>query len=153
LPNYSQSVAYTDKFLALGDKALGNPDSQHLSPEEYAAAVERVRLEALTSRAVAYAVGCADDALRTPEALAKAKEAAAQGLDLLSHLPKNPMQTDEEFASGKAKMQMMFASAVRIADSRLKGEPVSCLPPPPPPPPPYARFDHVIQDLLNEEHQ
>lgn len=154
-PNYPQSVAYTDKFLALGDKALVNPDPRQ-SLEEYAAAVGRVRLDALTLRAMAYAVGCADDALRTPEASAKAKEAAEQGLDLLSQLLKLPGLTDEEFASTKAKMEMSFASAARIADARLKDEPVDCLPLPPPSPPgpaPGATFEHLIQELLNEEHQ
>jgi hypothetical protein len=155
LQKYPDAVAYTDKLLALGDKVIPDP-SGFQSPEEFAREVVREHLRALTLRAMAYAVGCADIALQTPEASAKAKDAAAEGLRLLNQLSKNTDVIDEEIVSRRASYEMTFASTVRIADSYLKGDPVDCVPLPPPsqpPVPPNVRFDRFIQDMLNEERR
>jgi hypothetical protein len=75
LKNYPETIAYADKLVALGDKVDAGS-----------------RILALVSREIAYSEDCADSALQTPAALAKTKEAAAQGLQLLSQWqkPVNP---------------------------------------------------------------
>lgn len=135
LHNYPQAVAYTDKLLADAD-----------FPDEG-------RLSVLASRAAAYGAGCNESAFLTPEASAKAKEAASQGLQLLGRFPKPPHLTDAEFTAEKSSYGAMLTSEAKIAVSRLKGEPVVCVPPPSPFPPPLQRvdrYDRIMQDLGNE---
>jgi hypothetical protein len=131
--NYVQSVTYADKFLSFGDKL--ELDS---------------RMLALETRAVAYSMGC-DSAFQTPEASVKARDAATQGLQMLSQWKRPESLTDEKFAAAKVSFGMIFNSVAGIAESRLKGDNVVCMPPPPPPDP--GRFDRIINDILSEQRQ
>jgi hypothetical protein len=134
LKNYPQAVAFTDRLLALTDKVdLGT------------------RLSALAGRAMSYSAGCDDSAFQTTDAAAKAKDAAAQGLQLLSQLPKPSHLTDEAFGAVKTWYGMIFNSAERIAESRLNGDPVVCVPPPQMTDP--VRFGRIIQNLRDELRQ
>ena len=77
LKNYPQTIDYVDKLLALGDKVdLG------------------ARLQAQVARAQAFLAGQADKSLQTPEALGKAKDAAAAGLKTLAPWQKPEKTTD-----------------------------------------------------------
>jgi hypothetical protein len=129
--SYVQSVTYADKFLSFGDKLELD-----------------ARMLALETRAVAYSASC-DSTLQTAEAAVKAKDAATQGQQMLSQWKKPENLTDEQFAAGKVSFGMIFNSAAGIAESRLKGEHVACVPPPGHPDP--GRFDRVINDILSEE--
>jgi hypothetical protein len=81
LQDYPQAVAYAHRVLMLIDKGHSNG-----------------RLEALLTRAMAYSAGCNDSAFQTPEASAKAANTAAEGLELVSQLPKPPLLADEIYA-------------------------------------------------------
>jgi hypothetical protein len=112
LGDYPQTAVYVDKFLAFGEK---------IDPTD--------RLEALVRRAEAFLYDCGDvdSALRTPQAYAVAKAAATQGLEALGQLPKStdclepgPCRAERE------RVQWLFNSVARIAESSLKGDPESC---------------------------
>ncbi|HEY1865498.1 MAG TPA: hypothetical protein VGG55_00410 [Candidatus Acidoferrales bacterium] len=151
LKNYSETIAYADKLVALGDKV--DPGS---------------RIVALVSREIAYSEGCADSALQTPEALAKTKDAAAQGLQMLSEwqkpadLPANtpinvnmpnstPVNlTNEQFAAQKRTFGIIFNQVAGVAEAGLKGGTVNCAPPPPIDP---ANFERMIEDLKALDRQ
>jgi hypothetical protein len=131
IKDYPQAVTFTDKLLALTDKVdLGT------------------QLSALAGRATSYAAGCNESAFQTTDASAKAKDAAAQGLQVLSQLSKPAHLTDEAFGAVKAWYGAIFNSAKGIAESRLKGDPVVCVPPPQMIDPP--RFGRIIQNLRDE---
>ena len=142
LQNYPQAVAYADMLLALADK---------VDPA--------VRLGALVTRALAYAVDCDDRAFQTPEASVKAMAAAAQGLQLLSQLPTFSSPASEQFAAAKVSYEMIFDSAAKIAELSVKGDPVACAPTRPPQSSaggqfvPGRRFDLIIQHILREQRQ
>jgi hypothetical protein len=155
LQNYPQAVVFVDRLLALGDKVVPE-NSAYESSEAAAGAIVLVRLSALATRAEAYAVDCDDSVFQTPEASTKAKDLATQGLELLSQSPKPSILLDADYSMMKVNWGSLFESAQRIAEARLKGDAVVCAPPPPPPPKPpapNARFNRIIQDLLNEQRQ
>jgi hypothetical protein len=113
LQDYPHTVAYVDKLLAVAHDVGPN----------------NTRLFALVARATAYATDCDDSVFKTPEASAKAADAAAEGLQALRQLPTPPGVGDEEFASVKTHLEQIFNSSAGIAASRVKGEPVVCVHP------------------------
>jgi tetratricopeptide (TPR) repeat protein len=103
LKNYPQTIEYVDKLLALGDKVdLG------------------ARLQAQVARAQAFLAGQADKSLQTPEALGKAKDAAAAGLTTLAAWMKPEKTTDEQFATQKKSIGIMFNTVAGMTESQLK---------------------------------
>ena len=143
LRDYPHTIVYVDKFLAVF-KEVG-PDN--------------MRFSALQTRATAYAADCDDSVLQTPEASAKAQDAAAQGLQLVRQLPTPSGASEEEFASRKADLEMTFNYSAGIAVSRLKGEPVVCVQPPPAIDSAGMKlqadqwFDRIIQELSAEQRK
>jgi tetratricopeptide (TPR) repeat protein len=106
LKNYPKTIEYVDKILALPDLA---------KPEQIG-----TKLEALGYRAQAMLYGSGEKDLQTPEAYTKAKEASAQGLQILSQWQKPQGQTDEQFATTKKGLGVLFNSVAGIAQSGLK---------------------------------
>lgn len=103
LKNYPQTIDYVDKLLALGEKIdLGT------------------KLEGLVARAQAYFVASGDKALQTPEQETKAKDAAAQGLQVLGQWMKPQNMTDDQFAMQKKSIGILFNSVAGIAESASK---------------------------------
>jgi hypothetical protein len=102
LKNYAQTIAYVDKLLALGDK------------------IAPVRLQALVARATVFYAGSSDKLLQTPEQFTKARDAAAQGLQALSTFQKPANATDEQFASQKKSIGILFNSVAGVANAGLK---------------------------------
>jgi hypothetical protein len=154
MQNYPAVVVYADKLLALGDKV--NPDEiAFQTPESVAESVVLVRLAALAARAAAYALGCDASAFQSAEESAKARNAAAQGQQLLRQSPKLLNLSDEEMATMKIIFGKEFVSEEGIADSRLKGGPINCLSPPmgAPQAAPSVQFNNTIQDLMNDLRQ
>lgn len=160
LHDYPQTIAYVDEYLAVAPKS-GDPYygfSLGWPPEIKSG---DHRFDALLARASAYAADCNDSVLQTPEAAAKAKDAAAEGLVLLKELPTPRGASDGEYASSIKPLGLIFESSAAIAASRLKGEPVACVPPkiagayePPDPAAIKAstdRYDHIIQELRDEQ--
>jgi len=133
LNNYPQAATYADKFLALGDKA--DFDS---------------RMLALETREIAYSVGRCDSAFQTPEASAKARDAATQGLQMLDQWQKPANLTGEQFAAAKASFGIILHSAAADAESRLKGDAVVCYQAPQHDP---GRLDRMIDEILSERRQ
>jgi tetratricopeptide (TPR) repeat protein len=104
--NYPKTIEYVDKLLALPDVS---------KPEQAG-----TRLGALGYRTQAMLYGSGDKALQTPEAYTKAKDASAQGLQTLSQWQKPQGQTDEQFATTKKGLGVLFNSVAGIAESGLK---------------------------------
>lgn len=102
LKNYPKTIEFVDKLLALPNVDLGT------------------RLQSLGYRAQAMLYGSADKALQTPEAYTKAKDAAAQGLQTLNQWQKPQNMTDEQFATNKKALAVLFNSVAGIAESGLK---------------------------------
>jgi tetratricopeptide (TPR) repeat protein len=103
LKNYPQTIEFADKLLALGDKVdFGS------------------RLDALLARAEAFFGGSSDKAMQTPEQLTKARDAAAQGLQMLGSWQKPDKWTDDQFTQQKKSIGMMFNSVAGISESGLK---------------------------------
>jgi hypothetical protein len=142
LQDYPHTVVYVDKLLAVANEVV---------PGE--------RLDALETRATAYAADCDDSVLQTPEESVKAEDAAAQGLQLVRQLPTPSGVRDEGFASWKTHLEMIFNSSAGIAASRLKGEPVVCVQPPSATDSAERmklqadRFERTIQELSDEQRQ
>jgi len=106
LKNYSKTIEYVDKFLALPDAA---------KPEQLG-----TRLQALLYRAQASLYGSSDKDQQTPEAYTKAKNAAAVGLQTLGQWQKPQGMTDEQFATNKKGLGVTFNSVAGISESGLK---------------------------------
>jgi len=102
LKNYPKTIEYVDKVLALPNLDLGT------------------RLESLGYRAQAMLYGSTDKDLQTPDADTKAKDAAAQGLQTLSQWQKPQGMTDDQFATNKKGLGVLFNSVAGIAESGLK---------------------------------
>ena len=100
--NYPKTIEYVDKLLALPTVDLGT------------------RLQSLGYRAQAMLYGSGDKALQTPEAYTKAKDAAAQGLQTVSQWQKPQNMSDEQFATNKKGLGILFNSVAGIAESGLK---------------------------------
>jgi tetratricopeptide (TPR) repeat protein len=101
LRNYPQTIAYTDKLLALPN-------------------VQAMRLRALVVRAEAYLAGSNDKTFQTQEAYTKAKDMSLQGLQELNQLQKPQNMTDDQFATQKKSIALYFDSVAGIAESGLK---------------------------------
>lgn len=106
LKNYPKTIEYVDKFLALPDAA---------KPEQIG-----TRLQALGYRSQAMLYGSGEKDLQTPDAYTKAKEAAAQGLQALNQWQKPQGMTDDQFATSKKGLGVLFNSVAGIAESGLK---------------------------------
>jgi tetratricopeptide (TPR) repeat protein len=102
LKNYPQTIEYVDKLLALPMVDLGT------------------RLQSLGYRAQAMLYGSGDKALQTPEAYTKAKDAAAQGLQTVNQWQKPQNMSDDQFATNKKGLGVLFNSVAGIAESGLK---------------------------------
>jgi hypothetical protein len=95
----------------------------------------------LIERAEAFLYDCGDvdTAFRTPQAYTAAKAAATQGLEAIAQLPKSPDCIDPgPCQAERERVQWLFNSAARIAESGFKGDAESCK---------GALFDHFIDDL------
>ncbi len=106
LKNYPKTVEYVDKLLALPDAA---------KPEQIG-----TRLQALGYRAQAMLYGSSGKDMQTPEAYTKAKDASAQGLQTISQWQKPANMSDEQYATTKKGMGVLFNSVAGIAESGLK---------------------------------
>ena len=106
LKNYSKAIEYVDKLLALPDLS---------KPEQLG-----TKLQALGYRAQAMLYGSGEKPQQTPEAYTKAKDAAAQGLQALSQWQKPQGQSDDQFATSKKGLAILFNSVAGIAESGLK---------------------------------
>ncbi len=102
LKDYGKTIEYVDKLLALPMVDLGT------------------RLQSLGYRAQAMLYGSGDKALQTPEAYTKAKDAAAAGLQTLSQWQKPQNMSDDQFATNKKGLGVLFNSVAGIAESGLK---------------------------------
>lgn len=101
LRNYSQTIAYADKLLALPN-------------------VQAMRLRALVARAEAYIAASNDKTFQTQEAYTKAKDTSLQGLQELNQLQKSQNMTDDQFATQKKSIALYFNSVAGIAETGLK---------------------------------
>src|SRR2546428_1896636 len=106
LKNYPKTIEYVDKTLALPD--LSKPEQMG------------TRLEALGYHAQAMLYGSSEKPLQTPEAYTKAKDAAAQGLQALNQWQKPQNMSDDQFATNKKGLGVLFNSVAGIAESGLK---------------------------------
>jgi tetratricopeptide (TPR) repeat protein len=104
--NYPKTIEYVDKLAALPDVS---------KPEQAG-----TRLQALGYRAEAFLFGAGDKDLQTPDAYTKAKDAAAQGLQALNVWVKPAGQTDDQFATSKKGLALIFNQSAGIAESGLK---------------------------------
>jgi len=101
--NYPKTLEYIDKLLALGDKVdIGT------------------RIQSLAYRAQAFFAGSSMKELQTPDALAKARDAAADGLKTLAAWQKPDKMTDDQFANQKKSLGFVFDSVAGISESSLK---------------------------------
>jgi tetratricopeptide (TPR) repeat protein len=106
LKNYPKTIEYVDKLLALPDLS---------KPEQLG-----TKLQALGYRAQAMLYGSGDKGLQTPDAYTKAKDAAGQGLQVLSQWQKPQGMADDQFAKNKNGLGVLFNSVAGIAESGLK---------------------------------
>ena len=103
LKNYPKAIEYVDRLLSLGAQVdLGT------------------QLEARVARAQAFYLGQNQRALAANEQLARAREAATQGLKDLEQWKKPDNLTDEQYAQQKKSITILFNSIAGIAASRLK---------------------------------
>jgi tetratricopeptide (TPR) repeat protein len=101
--NYPKTLDYIDKLLALGDKVdIGT------------------KIQALAYRAQAFFAGSSMKELQTPDALAKARDAAADGLKTLATWMKPATMTDDQFDKQKKSLGFVFNSVAGISESSLK---------------------------------
>jgi hypothetical protein len=109
LKNFAQTIEYTDRMIALGDKidATG-------------------RLEANYDRALAFFQGVgADKTLQTPDALTNARKAALAGLGTVDEL-KNPDPTKaDQFEQQKKGVKALFNAVAALASANLKDYPAA----------------------------
>jgi len=103
LKNYPRTVEYADKLLALGDKLD-----------------VATRLQALYTRAFVFEFAYNPREPRSREQLTQAVEAAQQGLQVLSKLPKPENVTEEQFAQSKKVISIQFYTSAGFAALQLK---------------------------------
>ena len=102
--NYPKTIEYADKLLPI------------LAPTDLG-----TRLQALVARSQAFLQGsAADKTLATPEALGKARDAAADGVKTLASWQKPEKMTDDVFATQKKTLGLLFDSITGLADTQLK---------------------------------
>jgi tetratricopeptide (TPR) repeat protein len=136
MKNYPQTIEYVDKLLALGDNIEVGTS-----------------LQALGFRAKAYCIGSGSTAL-SPEAHTKARDAAAQGLQMLDQWLRPQNMTDEQFAAQRKNLSNFFSSVAEIADSHLKGDkPLAPCKPDPAEPSDPSKFDRIINQIGTEDSQ
>lgn len=104
LKNFAQTIEYTDRMIALGDKI----DTTG-------------RLEAYYTRAQAFFLGIgADKTLQAPDALTKARDAALAGLKTVDDL-KNPDPTKaDQFEQQKKGVKVLFNAVAALASTNMK---------------------------------
>ena len=109
LKNFAQTIEYTDRMIALGDKI----DTTG-------------RLEAYYDRALAFFQGVGPDkTLQTPDALTKARDAALAGLKTVDDL-KNPDPTKaDQFEQQKKGVKALFNAVAALASANLKDYPAA----------------------------
>jgi hypothetical protein len=134
--NYSKTVEYADKLLALADKISLD-----------------MRLETLVARAQAYCIGSGDPAFQVPEAHTRAKDAATQGLQMLSRWQKPQNMIEAQFAAQKRNMTTLFSSVAGFADSGLKGDKSAVGLCRAAPGPNSGAFDRTIDQIKSQERQ
>ena len=109
LKNYAGTVEYADRMMALGDKV----DNQG-------------RLEAAVARAQAYYVGSSTDkALQTPEAQAKARDAAVLGLKEVEAWKKPDAVTAEQYEQQKKGFTVLFNTLAAMTSASVKDFPAA----------------------------
>ena len=109
LKNFSQTIEYTDRMIALGDKI----DTTG-------------RLEAYYTRALAFFQGVGPDkTLQTPDSLTKARDASVAGLKTVDDL-KNPDPTKaDQFEQQKKGVKVLFNAVAALASTNLKDYPAA----------------------------
>jgi hypothetical protein len=109
LKNFAQTIEYTDRMIALGDKI----DTTG-------------RLEAYYDRALAFFQGVGPDkTLQTPDALNKARDASLAGLKTVDDL-KNPDPTKaDQFEQQKKGVKALFNAVAALASANLKDYPAA----------------------------
>ncbi len=108
LKNFSQTIDYADKMIALGDQI----DTTG-------------RLEAYYTRAQAFYLGISSKDLQTPDALNKARDAAAAGLKTLDDLKKPDNVPADQFETQKKGVKVLFNSVAALASTNLKDYPAA----------------------------
>lgn len=103
LKDYPGTIEYCDKQIALGDKI----DIQG-------------RLEAQVARAQAYYVGQSDAALQTPDAEAKARDAAVQGLRTLDDWKKPDAMAEDQYSQQLKSFKVLLNTIGAITSASLK---------------------------------
>jgi hypothetical protein len=133
--NFVQAVASLDKFLSLGDD---------LPPD--------TRIGGLLGRAQAFYIGlwCGEKQFQLPEALAKAKAEAQEGLNLVGQRQRPPDITDAQFLNQTLNVKEVFQSILAIGTSRglKESDYGSCKGVVDP-----GRFSRVIGDIDSQEQQ
>ena len=131
LRDYPRTVTYADK-------ALTQPDT----PDGYS------HLGALHARALAYAAGCDDPQLQTPQASEAAQSSAAQGILSLERLKPSAQHVPQELPAETVDiLRSAFNTESAIASAHLKGESIACVPVPVFSSPDPGRFDRILQGL------
>lgn len=129
--NFPQVAVYADKFLAFDDKIDVSS-----------------RLLAIETREIAYSIDCDDSAFQTPQAAARASDAAMQGLKLLDQWQQPANLTSEQFSAWRASLRIIFNSVALDAQSRLAGSNGVCTVKPD-----HGRFDRIIDQIRSEQRQ
>jgi tetratricopeptide (TPR) repeat protein len=106
LKNFAQAIEYSDRMIALGDKI----DTTGM-------------LEAYYTRAQAFYLGMNDPALKTPDALGKARDAALAGLKTLDDLKKPDAVPADQFEQQKKGVKVLFNAVAALASTNLKDYP------------------------------
>jgi tetratricopeptide (TPR) repeat protein len=108
LKNFAQVVEYSDRMIALGDKI----DTTGM-------------LEAYYTRAQAFYLGVNDPAMKTPDALGKARDAALAGLKTLDDLKKPDAVAADQFEQQKKGVKVLFNAVAALASTNLKDYPAA----------------------------
>jgi tetratricopeptide (TPR) repeat protein len=106
MKNYTCTLEYADRQIALGDKI----DTQG-------------RLEALVARAQAYYVGSSDKALQTADVQTKARDAAAQGIKTLDEWKKPDAMAQDAYDQTKKGYTVLFNTIAAMSSMSLKDYP------------------------------
>jgi tetratricopeptide (TPR) repeat protein len=106
LKNYSGTLEYADRQIALGDKI----DTQG-------------RLEALVARAQAYYVGSSDKVFQTADVQTKARDAATQGLKTLDEWKKPDAMAQDGYDQTKKGYTVLFNTIAAMTSMSLKDYP------------------------------
>ena len=134
LGKYPETIAYVDTFLASGGDIL--------PPAE--------RGESLYVRSQAYFQGCRSSAFHSPDAYLKARDAAAQGLQVLQILGQG--QKSQNLSEQMVTVySQRFSSVLGIAESGLtdpKSDYCEAASAPDP-----GKFNRMVDQINSDEHQ